>query len=406
MSLWNEAQQQPADAVFGLVAKFKADESDKKIDLIVGAYRCEEGKPYLLPSISEAEIRIATSKLDKEYLPIDGLATFNKAAALLALGAESPARRENRVMAIQTLSGTGSLRLVAGLYKKVGVQTPVFISNPTWANHRGIFEDAGFEVKTYRYWDAEGKGLDYAGYTADLKAMPEGSVVILHLCAHNPTGVDASQEQWKEVAGICKEKGHRVIFDSAYQGYCTGDLEGDAWAARYFEQIGLEFAVTQSFSKNMGLYGERVGCLLQVCATEDVQKKMTSNAKQLARVYYSNPPKHGARTATLVMDDAALRAQWEEELKAMSKRITEMRYLLRAELERLGTPGDWSHITSQKGMFSFTGVSKAQVDQIIRDHHVYLLGSGRISVAGITKKNVAYIANAFHEAITKPQANL
>ena len=405
-SLWSDAQMMPADPVFGLVAEYKKDSCPDKIDLVVGAYRDENGKPYLLPSISEAEIRVANLKLDKEYLPIDGLKEFRDAAAVLALGDTSPSIQEKRVMTVQTLSGTGALRLVGGLYKQLGVSGKCYVSNPTWANHKGIFQDAGFEVATYRYWDAATKTLDFAGYTEDLRSIADGSIVVLHLCAHNPTGVDATEEQWHEVAAICKTKGHRVIFDSAYQGYCTGDLEGDAFAARLFEKEGMEFAITQSYSKNMGLYGERVGCLIQVCESEGVAASVLSNAKQLARVYYSNPPKHGARTATLVLNDPVLRPQWEKELKAMSVRISEMRRLLRSEIEKLNTPGDWSHITTQRGMFSFTGVSKTAVDHIVKNHHVYMLGSGRISIAGITKGNVAYVARAFHDGIMASRAGL
>ena len=393
-SIWGNPEAAPADAVFGLVAQYKKDDSPDKIDLVVGAYRTEEGKPYLLPSVSEAEKRIAAAQLDKEYLPIDGLKEFRDAAVELALGSNSSAVAENRVMSIQSLSGTGALQLVASLYHSLGPNSGVYVSNPTWANHRAIFEAAGLQVGTYRYWDAEQKSLNFSGMLTDLNSIPAGSIVVLHLCAHNPTGVDPTKAQWRDVAAVCQSKGHKVVFDSAYQGYCSGDLDDDAWAARYFAEMDMEFSITQSFSKNMGLYGERCGCLIQVCKSSHLATVLSSRVKAIARRTYSNPPKHGARIATMILTDPSLRAQWVEELKGMSKRISEMRVLLQKELLERDTEGNWSHITSQRGMFSYTGVSKDVTEFMKKERHVYLLGSGRISVAGVTSDNAAYIADA------------
>eukprot|EP01064_Diplonema_japonicum_P021301 TRINITY_DN30830_c0_g1_i1.p1 TRINITY_DN30830_c0_g1~~TRINITY_DN30830_c0_g1_i1.p1 ORF type:complete len:457 (+),score=100.01 TRINITY_DN30830_c0_g1_i1:57-1373(+) len=398
-SIWSHVPQAPPDAVFGIVAEYKRDPCNDKVDLVVGAYRDEDGRPYLLESVSAAEIRIANTKLDKEYLPIDGLKEFRDAAVALALGEDSLAAKEKRVMSIQTLSGTGALQIAAALSHKFSPDSTVYVSNPTWANHRGIFEAAGCKVATYRYWCGESKSLDFDGMVTDLKTASHGSVVVLHLCAHNPTGVDPTRDQWKRIAEVCREKRHRVVFDSAYQGYCSGDLDNDAWAARYFESEGLEFSITQSFSKNMGLYGERVGCFMQVTNTPQVAEALASQAKAIARVTYSNPPKHGARIAAMILTDPSLRAQWVEELKGMSVRIIRMRELLFHEMQEQGTPGDWGHIISQKGMFSFTGVSPKQVKHIVSKHNVYMLGSGRISVAGVTEGNVKKIARAFHDAV-------
>eukprot|EP01059_Diplonema_ambulator_P033027 TRINITY_DN6747_c0_g1_i1.p1 TRINITY_DN6747_c0_g1~~TRINITY_DN6747_c0_g1_i1.p1 ORF type:complete len:433 (+),score=151.45 TRINITY_DN6747_c0_g1_i1:54-1352(+) len=400
-SLWATVPLAPPDAVFGIVAEFKKDPCEDKVDLVVGAYRDGEGRPYLLKCVSDAEKEIAESELDKEYLPIDGLKEFKDAAVKLVLGDDSSAVRENRVMSIQTLSGTGALNTVAALYHRFSPTSTVYISNPTWANHRSIFETAGFSVSTYRYWCPETRSLDFTGMTSDLLKAPHGSIIILHLCAHNPTGVDPTEEQWKAIAEICADKRHKVIFDSAYQGYCSGDLDADAWAARYFESKGMEFAVTMSFSKNMGLYGERVGCLVQVTASPAVAASLLSQAKTIARVTYSNPPKHGARIAAKILTTPSLRAMWIEELKGMSTRITRMRELLHTQLVQQNTPGDWSHIISQRGMFSFTGITQKQAKKMTTDHSVYLLGSGRISVAGVTEGNVEKIARAFHQSIVE-----
>eukprot|EP01059_Diplonema_ambulator_P026844 TRINITY_DN442_c0_g2_i1.p1 TRINITY_DN442_c0_g2~~TRINITY_DN442_c0_g2_i1.p1 ORF type:complete len:905 (+),score=248.69 TRINITY_DN442_c0_g2_i1:67-2781(+) len=405
---WAEAlPEAPPDAIFGLASRYKSDPSPTKVDLVVGAYRTEEGLPYLLPSVAEAERRLASARQHKEYAPILGLEPFRNASAAFVLGKDSPALNEGRVATCQSLSGTGALSIVASLYSRyVPMETQVLLSNPTWANHKQIFTHVGFRnFVNYQYWDPLNKGFNYEGMIHDLVSAPQRSIIVLHLCAHNPTGCDPTIDQWREIGKVCWERRHHVVFDSAYQGYATGDLERDAWPARLFErEIGLEFCITQSYSKNMGLYGERIGCFNYVCKTKTSCEGIEGQVKTIVRRLYSNPPVHGARLVTTILTDPVLCQQWERELKAMSKRIIKMRSELRNELEALGVPGPWKHITDQIGMFSFTGLTKEQVKVMTEEFHVYMLPSGRVSMAGLSGNNIKYVANAIKVAIEKHPA--
>eukprot|EP00993_Chasmostoma_nieuportense_P000916 NODE_1841_length_1361_cov_56.915721_g1749_i0.p1 GENE.NODE_1841_length_1361_cov_56.915721_g1749_i0~~NODE_1841_length_1361_cov_56.915721_g1749_i0.p1 ORF type:complete len:415 (-),score=93.85 NODE_1841_length_1361_cov_56.915721_g1749_i0:115-1338(-) len=406
MAFFQDVPQATPDAIFELSRQCRADPDPNTMDLGIGAYRDEHGKPYLLQVVSKVEQELAAAKLEKEYLPIDGLASFREESVKLLLGPDSKAIAEKRVASCQGLSGTGCLRVAAEFYKTfLGTSTPVYLSDPTWGNHKPIFSIIGFtDVRQYRYFDAQTKGVDFEGMCADLKAAPDGSIIMIQLCAHNPTGADPSKEQWAELSHLLKAKRHVVMVDSAYQGYATGDVDGDAYAARLFEANGLEFAASQSYAKNMGLYGERVGCLSFVCATPEIASNISSQLKVIVRPMYSNPTKHGARIAHRILSDPTLRAEWVAELAQMSNRIKTMRTMLVEALKAKGTPGDWSHICKQIGMFSYTGLTAEQCERLVGQHHIYLLKSGRISCAGLSANRIPYLANAIHDVVTNPSA--
>jgi aspartate/tyrosine/aromatic aminotransferase len=263
-----------------------------------------------------------------------------------------------------------------------------------------IFFEAGLAMAPYRYWDAKNRTLDIAGLVADLKAAPNGSIVLLHTCAHNPTGVDPTHEQWKQIAAVMKEKDHFPFFDSAYQGFATGDLDNDAWSLRYFVEQGFTLFCCQSFAKNMGLYGERTGTLSAVCKTASQARSVEGQLEAIARPMYSNPPKHGAQIAKTILKNPEFFAEWKEELKVMSGRIFAMRQALYNQLKKLGTPGTWEHVITQIGMFTFLGLTPQQCEVLISKYHIYLLKSSRISMAGLNTKNIEYFANAVHAVVT------
>ena len=351
-----------------------------------------------------------------EYLPIAGLASFTGKAAELILGPDSPALAEKRTISIQTISGTGAVHLGGAFLAKfyTGNRT-VYFSNPTWANHGQIFGNVGLQTATYPYFHKDTRGLDFDGMKAAIQAAPTHSVILLHACAHNPTGVDPTEAQWKELAEILRSRSHLPFFDCAYQGFASGDLARDASAIRYFVEQGFELLVAQSFAKNFGLYGERAGCLHYVAppqkdadgysaqAVADTVSRVKSQLAVLQRSEISNPPIYGARVASTVLNDPALFSEWEENLRTMSGRIIGMRTALREKLEALGTPGTWNHITDQIGMFSFTGLSEAQVQKLRSDFHVYMTKNGRISMAGLNTNNVDYFAKAVDSVVRSTQ---
>jgi aspartate aminotransferase len=342
--------------------------------------------------------------LNHEYLPIAGLAEFTSAAAKLMLGADSPALTEKRTHSIQTISGTGAVHLGGLFLSKFYPGKPtIYFSNPTWANHNQIFSNVGLPTATYPYFSKSTKGLDFAGMKAAIAAAPDRSVILLHACAHNPTGVDPTQEQWIEIADLLRSKSHFPFFDCAYQGFASGDLARDAWAVRYFASQGFEMCIAQSFAKNFGLYGERAGCFHFITspAPGAVQtlSRISSQLAVLQRSEISNPPAYGARIASLVLNDPALFKEWEADLRTMSGRIITMRKALRAKLEELRTPGTWNHITDQIGMFSFTGLSEKQVLELRSQAHVYMTKNGRISMAGLNTGNVDYFARAVDQVV-------
>ncbi|KAL9029258.1 MAG: hypothetical protein Q9196_002479 [Gyalolechia fulgens] len=404
--------QAPEDPLFGLMAAYRRDTFEKKVDLGIGAYRDDNAKPWVLPVVKKAEgILQQDPNLNHEYLPIAGLAEFTSAAQKLLLGEDSPAIQDKRVTSFQTISGTGAVHLgalfLSKFYRRPNNQ-PVYFSSPTWANHNQIFSNVNLPIKTYPYFSPQTKGLDFEGMRSTIDQAPEGSIILLHACAHNPTGVDPTRAQWADLATVIRARNHFPFFDCAYQGFASGDLGHDAWAVRYFIDQGFELCIAQSFAKNFGLYGERAGAFHFVTGPgPDAPRTIGRIASQLAilqRSEISNPPAYGARIASTVLNDPALFREWEENLRTMSGRIIAMRQALRAKLEALnGADGSWKHITDQIGMFSFTGLSETQVLRLREDAHIYMTKNGRISMAGANTGNVEYIAHAIDKVVRETE---
>jgi len=385
----------------GLVARFKADPDPRKVGLAQGAYRTDEGEPWALPSVREAERRVVARAEDKEYLPVEGHAGFRELTARFALGDESSAIREDRLACVQTLSGTGALRCAADFLKVVAGVDTVWVPIPTYGNHPRIFRTAGLSIRQYSYIDGHGTGLDYAGMLESLREAPRGDAVLLHACAHNPTGVDLSAEQWRELSMLFRERGLVPIFDSAYQGFASGDPVADAISMRMFVDAGIErVIICQSYAKSMGLYGERVGALLVLCGDTAEQRAVLSQLKQtIVRPMWSSPPLHGARVAAELLGDADLMKAWCRDLRTMAGRMKRMRGLLASELRRIEAPGDWGHIERQIGMFAFTGLTADHVAALKDRYHIYLTTDGRMSIAGLKPGDISYVAAAIKEVL-------
>lgn len=344
---------------------------------------------------------IADESVDHEYLSITGLAEFTNSAAKLILGADSAAISEKRVASVQTISGTGANHLGAVFlsrfyqFQQLGLEKQIYISNPTWANHKAIFNSVGIKPVDYPYYDPKTIALDFEGFTNTLKNAKPQSIFLLHACAHNPTGVDPTPEQWHQIADIFVEKGHYAFFDCAYQGFASGDLDKDAYAVRHFvSRRSIPLLICQSFAKNAGLYGERVGALHIVSATQEQSNAVLSQLAVIQRSEISNPPAFGARVVKMILTDPALYAQWERDVKDMAGRIIDMRHRLFDLLtKQLKTPGNWDHILKQIGMFTFLGLDTKQCNRLVEEGHIYLTANSRISMAGLTTKNVEYVAS-------------
>lgn len=397
-SLFEQVPLAPPDPVFLTKTAFQNDQDPNKMNLGIGAYRDDAGKPWVLPSVRTAEERLLAQHVDHEYLSIDGLSEFYTAARELILG-EFAVREGARVASLQTLSGTGSLRVVAEFIAEHLPGRQVVFPEPTWGNHQAILKRARLAHSSYRYLDRKTLGLDFAGMMEDLGKVPPGTIVLLHACAHNPTGVDPSREEWAALLGLLQERQLVAWFDSAYQGFASGSVERDRFAVEEAAKRGLEIFVSQSFAKNFGLYGERTGATHVVCKTPELARAVKSQLELVARPMYSNPPAYGARLVALVLTNPELRKMWEEDLKTMSTRISAMRVALVKALTELGTPGDWGHIVKQIGMFAYTGLTEAQVERLTAEWHVHLLKSGRISMAGVNSRNVEYLARAIHAVV-------
>ncbi|UYV70829.1 GOT2 [Cordylochernes scorpioides] len=341
-------------------------------------------------NVREAENRILTQKMDKEYTTIAGIPEFCKAAAELAFDKDSTTIKEGLNATVQGISGTGSL-MIGGAFISQFLKGPkeIYLPSPTWGNHIPLFKRAGFTVKQYRYYDSKTCGLDFNGLMEDISKIPSNSAILLHACAHNPTGVDPKPEQWKQLSKIIKEKDIFPFFDMAYQGFASGDFVKDASAMRQFIEDGHRIALAQSFAKNMGLYGERVGAFSLVCDSKDEAQRTLSQLKIIIRPTYSNPPIHGARIATMVLTDDQLRQQWLKEVKGMADRIISMRHKLQDGLKREGSTRNWNHITDQIGMFCYSGMTPDQVERLMKEFSIYLTKDGRISVAGVTSAMAA-----------------
>jgi len=388
------------DAILGIVQAFRESKATNKVNLAVGAYRDDGGVPFVLPSVVEAERRILARGEKKEYAPIDGLADYTRLALQFAYG-DCDALKEGKIAGVQTLSGTGACRIAGEFYSRfLPKDTAIYVSDPTWGNHIPIMELAGLEVRRYTYLDRASNTLDFDGVIRDIDAAPSGSIFLLHACAHNPTGVDPTKDQWKLISKKILARGHHVLMDCAYQGFASGNAEQDAFAIRLFVADGHSLLLAQSFAKNFGLYGERVGTLSVLCDTKEDAARVLSQLKLIIRPMYSSPPIHGALIVKEVLADAALSEQYYGECAAMAQRIGAMRQQLRDEIEEAGSTHDWSHVTQQIGMFAFTGMDVATCDALTAVHEIYLTRDGRISIAGLNAGNVATVAKAIH-AVTE-----
>ncbi|XP_022754574.1 aspartate aminotransferase, cytoplasmic-like isoform X2 [Durio zibethinus] len=338
---------------------------------------------------------------DKDYLPITGMAEFNKLSAELIFGFGSPAIKENRVTTVQCVSGCGSLRVGAELLAKHDGHHVVYLPEPTYGNHPNLLSAAGLSLKTYRYYDPKTHGLDFQGLLEDLGTASTGAIVLFQASGHNPTGVDPTRQQWEQIRQLVRLRGLLPFFDCAYQGLVSGSLDADAQSIRMFVCDSGECLVAQSYSKTMGLYGERIGSLSIVCKTADVARRVESHLKLVIRPFYSNPPIHGAAIVTAILKDRDLYNEWTTELKAMSDRLAKVRQQLYSALCSRGTPGDWSHIIRQVGMYTFTGLTEEQIDFLTKEYHIYMSSDGRINIGGLSSKAVPYLADAIHNVVTR-----
>ncbi len=391
--MFENIQAAPADPILGLTAAFKEDSNPEKINLGVGVYKDNTGITPIFPTVKEAEKKLLESENSKSYLPIDGDPDYGKCVRKLLFGDGSDLIDAGRAVTLQTPGGTGALRLAADFLAKNAADTKIWLSDPTWANHNKVFTAAGVELASYPYYNAEAKSLDFDKMCEALKTVPEGDVVLLHGCCHNPTGQDPTIEQWNTIAAILSERKAVPFVDFAYQGLGAG-IEEDAAGLRALAKVCPEILVASSFSKNFGLYCERVGALTFVGASAESTKAALSQLKVCARTNYSNPPAHGGMIVKTVLTDQTLRSQWEEEVKGVRERINKMRDLFVETLKQKGVNQDFSFIKRQNGMFSFSGLKKDQVATLREKHSIYIVGSGRINVAGMTADNMDGLCEA------------
>jgi aromatic-amino-acid transaminase len=387
MSLLSAVEMAPRDPILGLNEQFNADPNPAKVNLGVGVYFDEDGKLPLLKCVQQAEQQLLSAPKAHGYLPIDGIAAYDKAVQGLVFGGDSAAVTAGRVATVQAIGGTGGLKVGADFLQRLNPGATVLISDPSWENHRALFQNAGFTVETYPYYDAATRGIRFDAMLAALQAAPAGTVAVLHACCHNPTGCDLSPDQWAQVVEVVKARGLVAFLDMAYQGFGLG-LAEDGAVVQQFLAAGLDFFVSTSFSKSFSLYGERVGALSVVCASPDEAARVLSQLKIVIRTNYSNPPTFGAQVVATVLTTPALRALWEEELAGMRERIKAMRAALVARLQAAGVTQDLSYITTQKGMFSYSGLSKEQMQRLRSEFGVYGVDSGRICVAALNGRNI------------------
>ena len=392
-SLFSSVQMAPKDPILGLTETFLADQRPEKVNLGVGVYYDNQGKLPLLRAVKRAEEARVAKGLPRGYQPIDGPAAYNKAVQALLFGKASPVLASGRVVTIDALGGTGGLRVGAEYLRRLCPDSRVAISDPTWENHRGVFESAGFTVQSYTYYDPQSHGLDFGGMVQSFKGMPERTIVLLHACCHNPTGVDLNLQQWEEVVALCKAKQFIPFLDLAYQGFGDG-IDEDAAAVRLFVESEMPFLVASSFSKSFSLYGERVGALSLITADADEAARVLSQIKRVIRTNYSNPPTHGGGIVSDVLNSPELRALWEQELGEMRDRIRQMRVAFTEKLKALGTKQDFSFVTKQRGMFSFSGLSTQQVDRLREEYAIYAISTGRICVAALNSNNIDRVVRA------------
>ena len=396
--MWQNVEAAPADSILGLTEAFKSDNNPQKVNLGVGVYKDEQGETPILKCVKKAEAILLEKESSKSYLPISGDPTYAANVQKLLFGEGSEVITSKRAATVHAPGGTGALRIGADLLKKFNPGAKVWISTPTWANHKGIFGAAGFEFADYAYYNSETRALDFDGMVKDLEAVPAGDLVLLHACCHNPSGVDLTDEQWEKVIDIAKEKGRIPFLDFAYQGFGAG-TEQDRIAVELCAKAGFDFLVASSFSKNFGLYNERTGALTLVSPTAEEAAVGMSHLKTTVRVIYSNPPAHGGLVAATILSDNELYDLWQQELTEMRDRIVAMRTALVDGLERRGVDQDFSFITEQRGMFSFSGLSDEIVMWLRENKAIYVVGGGRINLAGLTASNIDYVCDAIAEAL-------
>ena len=392
-SIFSAVEMAPRDPILGLNESFAADSRSGKVNLGVGVYFDENGKIPLLDAVKQAEKARLAAMPPRGYQPIEGPAVYNQAVQNLLFGKDSPLLADGRVIGAQALGGTGALKLGADYLKRLLPNAKVYISNPSWENHRALFEAAGFVVDSYPYYDAATRGIDFSGMTACLNALPAGSIIVLHACCHNPTGADLSEAQWRETIGIIQARGLVPFLDMAYQGFAEGIAE-DALALNLFAASGMQFFVSSSFSKSFSLYGERVGALSVVTASKEESARVLSQVKRVIRTNYSNPPTHGGSIVAAVLSTPELRGLWESELAGMRGRIRAMRLSFVEKLKAKGVAQDFSFIAQQRGMFSYTGLSAEQVARLQSEFGIYAVSTGRICVAALNTRNIDYVVDS------------
>lgn len=392
-SIFAAVEMAPRDPILGLNESFSADPRSTKVNLGVGVYFDDNGKIPLLDAVRMAEKARLESLPARGYLPIDGLAPYNKAVQELLFGKESSLVAAGRVITAESLGGTGALKVGADYLKRLMPDATVYISDPSWENHRALFEFAGFEVETYPYYDSATHGVNFDGMKARLDSLPPGSIIVLHACCHNPTGADLGENQWRETIEVIGRRGLVPFIDMAYQGFADGIAE-DALALNLFAASGLPFFIASSFSKSFSLYGERVGALSIVTASKDESARVMSQIKRVIRTNYSNPPTHGAAVVAAILSNAEWRRTWEDDLAVMRNRIRTMRIALVDQLTAKRALRDFSFVIKQRGMFSYTGLSAEQVDRLRSEYGIYAVSSGRICLAALNSRNVDYVADA------------
>src|SRR5690554_4067278 len=397
-SLFDAVELAPRDPILGLNEQYNSDTRPQKVNLGVGVYYNDEGRIPLLRAVRQAEVQRIEAAAARGYLPIDGLPSYNKGAQTLLLGEGSDVIASGRAVTIQTLGGTGALKVGADFLRQLLPQSHVVISNPSWENHRALFERAGSRVDTYPYYHAETHGLDFDGMLAGLRALPASTVVVLHACCHNPTGVDPSFEQWQQIAATVKENKLVPFLDIAYQGFGEG-LEEDASVVRLFASLDITMLVSSSFSKSFSLYGERVGALTFITASQDESTRVLSQLKRVIRTNYSNPPTHGGTVVAAVLNTPELHGLWSEELAHMRERIRSVRTQLVEKLKVRNVAHDFDFVLAQRGMFSYSGLTSEQVEKLRVDHGVYAVSSGRICVAALNSSNIDYVADAIAKVL-------
>ncbi|PZW69638.1 MULTISPECIES: amino acid aminotransferase [unclassified Pseudomonas] len=393
MSLFSAVEMAPRDPILGLNEAFNADKRPDKVNLGVGVYTNEEGRIPLLRAVVEAEAALTAARAPRGYLPIEGIAAYDQAVQKLLLGNDSPLIQQGRVITTQAIGGTGALKTGADFLKRLLPDATVAISDPSWENHRALFETAGFPVRNYRYYDAFSNGVNRGGLLEDLKNLPARSIVVLHACCHNPTGVDLTPEDWQAVLEIVREREHVPFLDIAYQGFGDG-IDEDAAAVRLFAQSGLTFFVSSSFSKSFSLYGERVGALTIVVGDQEEGSRVLSQVKRVIRTNYSNPPTHGASVVAAVLNNPELRVMWETELGEMRDRIRTMRLAMVEQLAALNAKRDFGFVAEQRGMFSYSGLTTEQVERLRSEFGIYAVGTGRICVAALNTRNLPVVTKA------------